>query len=191
MNSLSDRDLELLERYLDGDLAGSEAEDVRRRVAGDPMWGGALEGLREERSARMLVWRAMEGTRADGQRVAEHVIVQARRQELRRRVFRAARGPAVAAACIAFFVAGWFVRGQAVAGSPDKGGSAINLPGAREASGADGAQVALTDENGNIVAAQRFNSIDQARDFADDLIRWRAKHQQIKKGQIIRVADEF
>ena len=186
MNSLTDRDLELLERYLDGDLAGAEAEDVRRHAATDPLWGGALEGLREERSARMLVWQALEGGRADGQRVAEQVITQARRQDMRRRFFRAARGPAVAAACLVFFLAGWFVRGQAVAGAP---GSKSPLP-VTEAS-SDGAQVALTDEDGNIVAVQRFPGMDQARQFAEDLTRWRAKHQQAQKGRVVRVADEF
>jgi hypothetical protein len=188
VNCLSDRDLELLERYLDGDLAAADADDVRRRVATDPMWGGALEGLREERSARMLVWRAMEGSRAEGQRTAEQVITQARRQEMRRRFVRAARGPAVAAACLVFFLAGWFVRGQAVAGSP---GSKTMLPVDTGEVGSDGAQVALTDEDGNIVAVQRFPGIDQARQFAEDLTRWRAKHQQAQTGRVVRVADEY
>jgi hypothetical protein len=105
---------------------------------------------------------------------------------MRRRFFRAARGPAVAAACLVFFLAGWFVRGQAVAGSPG-----VKSPLAVTEAGSDGAQVALTDEDGNIVAVQKFPGIDQARQFAEDLTRWRAKHQQAQKGRVVRVADEF
>jgi hypothetical protein len=45
--------------------------------------------------------------------------------------------------------------------------------------------VALTDEAGNITAVQKFDNMEDARNFAADVGRWQARQQQIQQGQPI------
>lgn len=202
MKPLTEHELELLERHLDGDLSAGEAEAVRQRSTSDGAWSVALEGLRAERTARQAVWQGMEPDRITAERFAAQAIATARRQEMRRRTLRALRGPAAAAACLVMFLAGWVARGQAA--SPLTEGQNTGATGGRpmlvgtgstsstRGAAEDGSvQVAITDEQGNIVAIQRFQEIDQARQFAEDLTRWQTRRQQAQEGRLIRVADEF
>ena len=44
-------------------------------------------------------------------------------------------------------------------------------------------QVALTDEAGNITAVQKFDSLDEARNFAADVGRWQAHQQELQQNR--------
>src|SRR5438552_16392703 len=58
--SVSETDLELLESYLDGELAAADMDALRRRIANEPLLASAIEGLRGERVMRAAFWQSCE-----------------------------------------------------------------------------------------------------------------------------------
>ena len=51
--------------------------------------------------------------------------------------------------------------------------------------------VSLTDESGNVIGVQRFSTLQEANDFANDVARWRAQHNQLRNGGARLVGDQF
>ena len=51
--------------------------------------------------------------------------------------------------------------------------------------------VALTDEAGNITAVQKFDKLEDAREFAAEVGRWQARHQQIQNGNVVMTTTKF
>ena len=72
---LTEPDLELLEAYLDDTLTVAQVQAVADRLSHDPAFAAALDGLRAERAARAVVWRAMQPTRAFAQQVAQRTVL--------------------------------------------------------------------------------------------------------------------
>jgi anti-sigma factor RsiW len=58
--ALSETDLELLETYLDGELADAEANALRDRLRTEPLLAGALQAFRDERQMRAAMWAGLE-----------------------------------------------------------------------------------------------------------------------------------
>jgi hypothetical protein len=52
-------------------------------------------------------------------------------------------------------------------------------------------QVTLRDENGHVVAVQRFDSIDKAQEFAADVARWQSRSERLASGRVVLTADRF
>ena len=52
-------------------------------------------------------------------------------------------------------------------------------------------QVQITDDTGRVVAVQKFDSLEQAREFTDDLTKWQLRQQQLQQGQVVLVGDTF
>ena len=189
--ALSEQEIELLECYLDDGLEMSEVEALRTRLAADAEWVAALERVRDERAMRKSVFAENEPDDASVARVVANIKTLGRRRQLRSRWMTPARSIAAAAACLAI---GFFGRGVidrshtgdmgAIHNVAD-GGSRVNLQQVATY------QVTLRDENGKVVAVQRFDSIDKAQEFAADLTRWQSRSERLASGRFVLSADRF
>ena len=174
---MSDEEIEKLETYLDGALPPAEAEEVCRRAAEDPALCAALDQLRAERAARAAAWNSYEPSPATAEAVAERTVQVAVRRDRNIRASRAARRATAVAACLALaFVGGWVARGRVVE---------------RDAAPDNTAQVALTDENGNVIAVQRFEDPRKARQFADDVDKWQSRRRRAETREYLQSSGEF
>lgn len=181
--SAVDPDLALLEGYLDGELTPAERSMVERRLAAEPEFSDALSRLSAEYAIRRAVWTAYEGTPAQAARVAGRVqrAVQARSLwSLHRRWVGWA---SAAAACFVCFAAGWVGRGTSATAAPPQ----VAQPAYPVLTAPVVYQVAITDEEGNITAVQKFESLQDAQAFAADLSRWQARQVQLENGQPVLV----
>ncbi len=165
-----DPHLDLLECYLDGELAPAEAEDLRRRLESDAQFAASLTALRSQRADRERFFGSLEDT-VD----VERLLANARRacRPATRRVLRLVSYITAAAACLAigFFVAR-FSKNPARPGDrgPVANGQAYS--------------VAITDEAGRVIAVQKFDTLEKAREFSDDLQRWQQRQEQLRNGQV-------
>lgn len=180
--SVSDNDLELLEMWLDGELSAEESLALTARLESEPALAGALKQLRAERALRQPFWDSLQTDPAS----AEAVIGRVQASMDRRRVWsmqvRWMSAVASAAACLVVgLMIGRFLLAPAPttpAGNsasvaqnsnktdPDQGkiefvGSTI--PGPYE--------VQLADPTGRIIGVQHFNSLEEARQFTEDVNR--------------------
>ncbi|MBV8781013.1 MAG: hypothetical protein JO353_06415 [Phycisphaerae bacterium] len=125
-----------------------------------------------------------------------------------------------AAACVVFsFFAGWIGHGRsgdslnvptvavtnrnnASQGSLDFGGagtlvSNIKMPAPDGTVGnaplaiPGGVNVALTDNLGRIIAVQHFDTLNEAREFTQDVTHLRQQQQQMRQGDTVLVKDQF
>ena len=172
-------DLDLLEAHLDGALAPDDAEALARRLGREPALAAALERVRETRAVRRAVWASYEPQAGHAERLTTAFVAAGKREERIRRAARLARRATAAAAVVLLaFAGGWVARGRLA----DEGASVARPVStddhAFDSSGAgDGPSfpVALTDEDGNIVAVQHFDDPDRAREFAEDVGRWQSR----------------
>jgi anti-sigma factor RsiW len=201
-----DPDFELLMGYIDEELTAAEVARLEERLQAEPELAGALGRMSAEHAVRQAVWRSLEPAQPEALSLAAGVSRSARRADWHRRLSRLSRVAVAAAACVALgFLAGWVGRGSAVA----RAVTDVNetpAPRTVVASRTDRAepryaakdagnvaaktaaaepfvyQVALTDDDGNITAVQKFNNLEEARNFAADVGRWQARQQQIQEG---------
>jgi hypothetical protein len=54
-----------------------------------------------------------------------------------------------------------------------------------------GYQVALTDALGHVVAVQHFDTLEEAREFTEDVSRWQRQQQQIRGAEPVVYKDQF
>lgn len=71
--SLSDHDLELLDRYLDGDLSDAEAVGLEARLGADAALSAELSRLRDHRAARCDAFASMEATDLEAQQLQWYI----------------------------------------------------------------------------------------------------------------------
>lgn len=194
MNPIPEFDLELLEAYLDDALSPGQVQHVAQRLLDEPELAVAMHDLRAQRTLRIAVWRSLDPGDHGALPIADQVARRVRRIELRRRVFRVARSGAAVAAAILVFGGGWFV------GHSRSDPSAEEVPGAAavakaSAVGANAAggrfEVPLLDRAGHVIAVQKFAREDDARRFADDMLRYEARRRQVQNGGAVLVSDHF
>jgi anti-sigma factor RsiW len=174
-----ERDIELLESYLDGQSDGEELAGLRRRLEREPELAAMLEQLRGERSLRLGVFASYEPDDIQAKRVTAEL-----QRAMRRRAYRwaplrrFAYGAAAAAAIVLAFLAGagWM-------GSTNKNGQVVAEPPVYK--------VELRDETGKVLAEQQFNSLDKAREFSDDLQQWRYRQERLLNGDVTIRSDQF
>jgi anti-sigma factor RsiW len=174
-----DHDVEQLEALLDGELTDHEAAALRARVASDPALAEALDRLRGERDMRALVWRAMEPRDAQVTAVINSVRAGVRRDQAWNNRLRALRYVSGLAACIMLgFMLGRFLPYGASDGRAGNGivyepgrGAMQEVMDTRSAAQQrhNGFKVLLTDNFGRVIAEQRFETFNEAREFTDDL----------------------
>jgi hypothetical protein len=170
--AVHDNDIELLNSYLDGELPVPECEGLWRRLAVEPELTAELDRLRTEHDVRQTVWASLEPTDQSVARTAHQVFKAARRSEL---VSMFNRGmllvSSIAALVLVGFSIGWMERshGSGMAAQP----GAVGAPSSQMASSMGQiarppTEVSLRDASGHVFSI-RFNSQDEARQFADDI----------------------
>jgi anti-sigma factor RsiW len=245
--SVSDEELELLDRYLDGDLGEAEAVGLEARLHADAELSAELAKLREYRGLRAEAFAALEPSDVESQQLNWFVrgaLHQQARQD-QRRDGGAGRSAGLAFPVVASWTRtlsriaavllvgigiGYAVRGPSVgpkgpvAGSggvaartPVPGGIDLTSDGPpvfvseaqRTVAGfagpngavttvarpvqpaAGGYQVALTDQDGRVVAVQQFRSLQEAREFTADLQKWQQRYRQVQNSGVRLVGDDF
>jgi anti-sigma factor RsiW len=182
-----DSELEQLEAYLDGALAPGERAALEERVDRDRALAEELDELRAARMTRAAVWGSLEPTQIEIERLVAFVGAAARRDEVWRKRNNALKWVSAAAASILIGVgAGWFGRTVMAPSAP-----APLTPMATAPMEQNLFRVAITDESGNVLAVQKFDSIDSAREFTSDVQQWQQRQQQVQDGNLILVGDRF
>ena len=197
MHPVSDHDLDTLERYLDDALSPMEGEHLRRRLVKEPDLAAAMGRARAQRAARQAAWKSLEPDEMAVGPFAARVRMAVRQREAWLRVGKLSRIGAAAAACVVLgFLAGWVGRDRYPAATDSAGPSMARGAGLRHArmtsSGTDADalfQVALTDEQGRVIAVQPFDGLEEAKAFADDLGRWQIQQNQPPEDQPLLVRD--
>lgn len=171
---LTDEDLELLEAYLDGELSAEESAKLRERVSTSAELAGGLELLRAERANRGQAWRSFEPSMMEVDRLADRLersIGQAPAHPVWDRVLSIGRIVTAAAACLVMGIAIGRMNGSPAL--PGGVGGAV----AGASSSQQPVDVVLTDDTGRVFV-QRFDSMQAARQFVEDLKR--AREQQLR-----------
>lgn len=172
----NEEQLELLEACLDGELPSGEAESLRARLGREPGLAAELDQLRAERASRVAAFAGMEGDEGIADRLIARARVQVDAPAKRQWRMPWRYAAAAAAACLVLgFVAGQWLDMQ------DAPGITRLTPVAHESS----YRVAITDEDGQVIAIQKFDSLEQATEFSDDLRQWQERQEQIRNGQVI------
>jgi hypothetical protein len=212
---LSDQDYEILEMYLDDALSQTEVEALRTRMASDATLTIALSEIRNARRLRAQWIQSLEPSAAE----VESLVSAVRRDVMRDTVWSSRlaatrRWTAIAATFAIVFAAGWFGRDftrtdSAVPGSPlmtstptdgqivfdSRPLDGIYQGNARPASNTPrtgGYYVQLTDDYGRVIGVQRFQTLDEARRFTDDLDRWQTRQRNLRSGgDTVLIKDDF
>ncbi|MCS7032888.1 MAG: hypothetical protein NZ561_02710 [Phycisphaerae bacterium] len=231
--SLSDHELELLDRYLDGDLSEAELVGLEARLKSDVTMSSELSRLREWRAVRVEAFASLEPGELESQRLQWYVrgALQQHRQAARPVLGRATvwmRGlTRVAAVLVLGFAVGYIYRGgvagpgavteatsgATVAGSPARRGLDLTadgppllVPDSRHIAGIGAGsitpvavplgqppafEVTLTDASGKLITRQRFATLAEAQQFANDFHRLRQKQLQLRSGGVRLIGDDF
>jgi anti-sigma factor RsiW len=185
---LAEHEIEQLEDLLDDALPANEAAALRERLGREPELAGTLAELGAQREARRRVWADLEpGDEETAELVGRVKGSIAARKRRGRMPWRAAA--AVAACAVIGFAAGWTIHGRHASGRSFQAGYASVPP--HPAGTATAYQVALTDESGAVTAVQNFDSLEKAREFAQDLGQWQERQRQLRNGAAVVVADRF
>ena len=204
----SEHDLEQLEALLDGELTVDEEYGLRERVAAEPALAEALESLRAQRDLRLLVWRAAEPNEAGVTALLSNVRGAVRRDQVWSRRRRALRYVSGLAACVLVgFMIGRFLpygntsenQGNGIVFEPVRGPIAevsdVRPVQPQAQPRTSGFRVLLTDNYGRVIAEQRFDTFNEARDFTEDLRRaqnrYNAPAQRQPPQPQPRVSDTF
>jgi anti-sigma factor RsiW len=167
-NMIAESDVELLEASLDGELTAGESEALRTRLANEPALAVELEHLRAERKVRAEMFASLEGgEEAVVKRALSQMDV---RQERRSQQVRRLRYAMAAAALIAIgFLVGW------MGATGGKSNANASEPPYR---------VEILDDSGQVMAVQKFQSLEKAREFSDDLQQWQIRQERLLNGQV-------
>lgn len=182
-------DMILLESYLDDALSPTEVAALDARLNEDAELTAALEQLRAERAARRQAFSSMEPSQAAADRFAGHVLAAVRRKESGFRWSGFARWGGLAAACVLIgFGAGWMTRLSVASGpSGQPVIQVINTP--TETGGV--IQAALLDQEGNLLGMHKFQSVEDAKQFVDELKIYRAGQSKVLQGQPAEQSQSF
>ena len=197
---MNEREIDLLEAYLDDALLPDQVQRVDQQVNDQAQWSEALDALKQRRADRVAAFASGAPAQAEADQFANQLLASLRQREWQKKWSRVMRGAAAVAACVLLgFGVGWIERGQRPAPAPiharsveprGRGDSRIVLHAPKPAEAAP-YQVAVLDEDGNVIAVQPFNKLEEARQFADDLAQYQARRQQVQEGQAMLVSDQF
>lgn len=201
--SVSEHDLELLETYLDNELAPGDMDSIRARLKREPALAAALDQLTRDRQLRHRVFFMMDREVAATARESTDAIARSLKQAAvrevawsnRRNIFRQV---AAAAACIVVGVlVGWVGRDHAQPDAPiarqtqvDSGVESDAVTISDEGS-SNGFTVAITDDRGRVLTQQRFGTLSEARQFSNDVLRWQERQREMRNGDVRLVRDGF
>ena len=176
---LEEHDWEILSRRLDGDLTDAEETELSGRISREPELKSALDELTAGQRATNSLWPSLEPSQLEADVLTKCAISNARR----RRVSWWPRIAAIAACLLISFCAGWLVRAR------QPGGVAHLQP--TTSNPQSPYRVALTDEQGHVAAVQDFDSADEAKRFAHDVMQWQDLNAKVQHGSPIVLADRL
>jgi len=173
---VDERDVELLEMYLDGELSARDQAALEQRMRANDEIDEELQRLRDERQLRKAVFASLEADAATTERLMQRVQAgMGQRKEWLRAWRRVGFASAAAAVVALAFIGGWI-------GGTQKG-SSVHAQGPEY-------HVQIMDEAGRVMAVQKFESLEQAKEFSEDLQQWQARQERLLSGQVtIRSAD--
>jgi hypothetical protein len=190
--AVSENDLEQLDAYLDDALDPREADALRGRLSGDGDLVAAMDQLRSERDLRRALFASFEPDDARVDALVSRVRADVRRRRRFAGLARPLRYAAAAAACVAV---GFFARGpfDRAARPIDRGGGTSLVQGKSgvDVERVESYRVTLRDDAGRVVAVQRFDTAEKAREFAADLARWQSSNERLATGRVVLTADRF
>ena len=164
----------------------------------EPLLFAALQSLRQERARRAACLRELIPSESAADEFADALISSLRRRESNKKWGHGVRIITGLAACLFIgFSVGWMGRASSVAvdqhlAVPSSGHSdSHRVIHAAMPVEPGQFQVAVLDENGNVIAVQRFNKMEEARQFANDLGQYEARRQQVQEGQAMLISDRF
>jgi anti-sigma factor RsiW len=177
---LTEADYEILDQYLDEELSDEEARRVEARLAAEPELSAAVIEMRSLRDQCQGYFASLEDDRAAG-RVMDNVHAAIQRRRRMELTYQSLRWVSAAAACVLVGLLIW-------SAIPKGDGDGPGVP--------TGAQptyysVQLTDAAGQVVAAQRCTSLDEARRVADELRRYQEQLERAQTGDLMPVAERF
>lgn len=182
-----DEDIELLENFADGAMASDEMVVMNARLARESELAAALDRIMADRTLRNRMFISLEPTEEENKRFTNRVMAKLPKRWKYARSLRLATG---IAACVALsFFAGWKFGGKQVAIVPHE--TAVRVAVGPKIETIVSYQVALTDEAGRVTAVQNFDSLEQAREFSQDLGQWQERQRQLQDGAAVVVADRF
>jgi hypothetical protein len=191
--SVTEADLEQLESYLDDELSPGQAEDLHRRLASEPELGARLSELHQQRELRASMFRSLEPTDLEVERLISRVDVKLHRDAAWTRRLSRLRYVSSAAACL---IVGFMMSHVIWPSAPHDEiyrtmPSNVGSPAA-PATPTHGPiyQVVLQDESGNVIGVQDFNSLNEAREFQSDVGQLQNKRRQIQNN-IRLITDQF
>lgn len=175
-SAMGDADAELLETCLDGELSPQEELLLRQRMHEDETLRTALGSLEQERAVRRLAFGSLEPTDIEVQRGLRRL--EARIHGGRgwgwTRLVR--YGTAVAACLMVGILAGYGTREFMRPTTPRPPGPVAN--------GVIYYNVSITDDAGRVMAVQQFRTLEEAREFSEDLRRWQERQDRLRNGQV-------
>ena len=206
---MTEADVEILEMYLDDALSDQELAAVARRLADEPVMAAELERLRGERDLRRQFFASLDPSDAAVERLLGRVDESIRRRTGWERQLKWGRWAAAAAACVALgFTTGYLGRStspqpgpnvavntdgqqpvQQVAENTNDAHDQINFVG--KVAPTVPAAVQLTDDAGRVVAVQHFESLDKAKEFANDIQAWQERQRQMQNGNVVMMGGKF
>jgi len=189
--AFNENDIDLLYAYLDRELPVSDCEGLWRRLAVEPELAGELERLRADAVLRGQVWSSLEPDDQTDRVLQTNILRAAWRDDWMRGINRILRVGTVAAACILFgFTVGWFGRDSRLA-LPTSGVQVVSNPDAAVGHGGGKYVVDVRDDAGRTIAAPQFDSLEEARRFAEDVARYQAGRPESHDSTVVPAVDRF
>ena len=167
---MEDGDVELLEAMLDNELSAQDREALEGRLTKEPKLVAELEQLRNERKLRAEMFSSLEG--------GEEAVVERILGKVAPRAtgFRLRYAMAAAACVVIGFLIGW------IGGTGSKSNVNASSPPYR---------VEIRDEAGEVMAVQKFPTLEKAREFSNDLQQWQIIQERLLNGQVTKYSDKF
>jgi anti-sigma factor RsiW len=191
--AVNETDIELLETYLDGELPQRESESLWRRLADEPELSAELEHLRAERAVRQAVFASMEPSELLVSQTQASIARATRRRHILSIVNKALTATVAAAACILFgFAVGWLGHDKFPATLGAASGAGVQVVDTHGSAASGGNYVVnVRDDSGHVVASQTFGSLQEARDFAEDVSRSQVRHHDLHDSPVVPVSDQY
>src|SRR4051794_11132613 len=117
--AVNETDIELLESYLDDELAPAEIEALRERLSSEPALAAAMDDLRSHRQMRSQFFASLEPSERAVERVVQSVHKSINKEIVWAERFRTFRAVGSLAACLLVgFIGGYGMRGTRSSPSP-------------------------------------------------------------------------
>jgi hypothetical protein len=191
----TDTDLELLEAYLDDGLSDQDLARVALRLSKEPALATELDELRGQRDARKQFFASLEPKDGEVERLLGRIDESIRRRAWWHRQTAWGKWATAAAACLIFgFATGWLGRGPTANPVSNPGGTSIAGPMGAPAGNAPknpGYDVVLTNEAGQRMAVQHFETLEKAKEFQEDLKNWQERARQMQTGNVVPAGGQF